>query len=149
MPAKMFNTSAGLPATEPSAELSVMKSDDDKRLVFGWASVAVRVGGEVIIDHQEDMIDIEDLEHAAYEFTAHFGKAGEMHQRGGVGRLIESVVFTKEKASALGIPAHILPEGWWVGFHIHDDEVWKKVKNGTYSMFSIEGTAQRVDEEEG
>ena len=32
---------------------SIMKSDDDKRLVFGWASVAVRVDGEVIEDYQE------------------------------------------------------------------------------------------------
>jgi hypothetical protein len=72
-----------------------MKSDDDKRLVFGWASVAVRADGEVIEDWQEDIIDIADLEAAAYEFTADYGTAGEMHERGGVGRLVESVVFTK------------------------------------------------------
>lgn len=124
--------------------LTVMKSDDEKRLVFGWANVAVRVGGEVIQDFQDDVIDIEELEKAAYEFTANFGTAGEMHQRGGVGRLIESIVFTKEKAEALGIPPNILPEGWWVGFRIDDNDVWEKVKNGTYSMFSIEGTAERV-----
>lgn len=122
----------------------VMKSDDEKRLVFGWANVAVRIGGEVIRDFQDDVIDIEELEQAAYNFTAEFGTAGEMHRRGGVGRLVESIVFTKEKAVALGIPPDILPEGWWVGFRIDDDDVWEKVKNGTYSMFSIEGTAERV-----
>ena len=124
-------------------KLTVMKSDDDRRLVFGWASVAVRVTGEVIEDSQEDVIDIAELEQAAYNYVADFGTAGEMHERGGVGLLIESAVFTKEKAAALGIPDGHMPEGWWVGFRIDDDEVWQKIKDGTYSMFSIEGTATR------
>ena len=128
-----------------SHSFAVIKSDDDKRLVFGWASVAVRVTGEEIVDYQEDVIDIEDLEKAAYEYTANFGVAGEMHERGGVGRLVESVVFTKEKAGVMGIPDGILPAAWWVGFKIFDDEVWKKIKNGTYTMFSIEGTGQRIE----
>ncbi len=85
----------------------------------------------------------DELERAAYLYVAEFGTAGEMHERGGVGRLIESVVFTKEKAAAMGIPPEVLPEGWWVGFRIDDAEVWEKVKNGTYAMFSIEGTAVR------
>lgn len=124
--------------------LSVMKSDDDRRQVFGWANVAVRVDGRQIVDWQQDAIDPEELERAAYEYVANFGTAGEMHKRGGVGRLIESIVFTKEKAAALGIPQDALPEGWWVGFQITDDEVWEKIKNGQYAMFSIEGKAIRV-----
>lgn len=123
--------------------LTVIKSDDDSRLVFGWANVAVRVDGEQIIDWQGDAIDTGDLEKAAYVYVADFGTAGEMHQRGGVGHVIESIVFTKEKAAALGIPADILPEGWWIGFKITDDEVWEKIKSGEYSMFSIEGEAIR------
>ena len=66
-----------------------------------------------------------------------------MHKRSGVGRVIESCVFTKEKADALGIPPNILPEGWWVGFKIDDDEVWEKIIVGKYSMFSIGGSADR------
>ena len=44
----------------------------------------------------------------------------------------------------------LVPEGWWIGFKVTDDEVWKKVKDGTYPMFSIEGEAVReeVDGEE-
>lgn len=132
------------PTNDGSTMFWIMKSDDEKRLVFGWANIAVRVNGEIIRDYQDDVIDIDELEQAAYAFTAEFGTAGEMHRRGGVGRLVESIVFTKEKAAALGIPPDVLPEGWWVGFRIDDDEVWEKVKNGTYSMFSIEGTAERI-----
>ena len=135
------------PATGDNSthRLTVMKSDDDKKQVFGWASVAVRVSGEVIEDHQEDIIEIDELEKAAYEYVAEFGAAGEMHERGGVGRLIESVVFTKEKAAAMGIPDGHMPGGWWVGFKILDNEVWEKIKDGTYSMFSIEGTGRRIE----
>jgi len=124
---------------------TIVKSDDDQRLVFGWASVAVRVTGEVIEDYQQDIVEMAVLEKAAYEYTLNFGVAGEMHERGGIGRLVESVVFTKEKAGAMGIPEGYLPEGWWVGYYIDDDEVWKKIKDGTYRMFSIEGTAQRIE----
>jgi hypothetical protein len=130
-------------------ELTVIKSDDDRRLVFGWASVAVRVDGESVVDFQNDVIDIAELEQAAYAYVVDFGMAGEMHERGGVGVLVESVVFTKEKAAAMGIPEDVLPQGWWVGFKITDDEVWQKVKNGEYSMFSIEGTAAREEIAEG
>ncbi|MCL2224456.1 MAG: XkdF-like putative serine protease domain-containing protein [Defluviitaleaceae bacterium] len=84
---------------------AIVKSNDDKRLVFGWANVATRVTGEVIEDFQDDIIEIEVLEKAAYEYVLHFGTAGEMHERGGVGRLVESVVFTKEKAAAMNVYA--------------------------------------------
>ncbi len=130
------------------SNFEVMKSDDEHRQVFGWASIAVTTEGETLIDLQKDIIEPEVLEQAAYEFCAFYGTAGEMHQKANVGTLIESVVFTEEKAKSMGIPQGILPQGWWVGFHIHDLEVWKKVKDGTYPMFSIEGTCQweHVDE---
>lgn len=71
-----------------------------------------------------------------------------MHTKANVGFLIESVIFTKEKAEAMGIPMDIVPQGWWVGFQIHDVTVWEKIKNGDYSMFSIEGTATPVEVED-
>ena len=78
-----------------------------------------------------------------------YGEGGEMHERGGVAVLVESVVFTEEKMQAIGIPPGTLPVGWWIGFKVLDEDVWKKVKDGTYLMFSIEGEAMReeVDEE--
>ena len=57
---------------------------------------------------------------------------------------MESVVFTEDKLKAMGIPDETVPYGWWVGFKIDDDDTWNKVKDGSYSMFSIEGTAVRV-----
>ena len=125
----------------------VEKANDDQMLAFGWANVAIRTSGEQIEDWQGDMIDPEDLENAAYDFVELYREGGEMHERGGAAVLVESVVFTKEKQRAMGIPEGTLPEGWWIGFKVLDPEVWEKVKDGTYPMFSIEGTAERVEVE--
>ena len=91
---------------------------------------------------------VEELEQAAYKFVDLYREGGEMHIRGGVARLIESAVFTKEKMEAMGIPEGTLPTGWWIGFQVTDADVWEKVKDGTYSMFSIEGEAKRVEVED-
>lgn len=129
------------------SKFRIMKSDDEKMLAFGWASVSMRVDGELIEDWQKDVVEPEDLEKAAYEFVELYREGGEMHEKGGVAVLIESVVFTEEKMKAMGIPEGTLPIGWWIGFKVSDADVWEKVKNGTYQMFSIEGTAERVDVE--
>lgn len=125
----------------------IMKSDDEKMLAFGWANVSMRVDGELIEDWQEDIIEPEELESAAYEYVLLYREGGEMHERGGAAVLIESVVFTEEKMQAMGIPAGTLPVGWWIGFKVTDKDVWEKVKDGTYPMFSIEGEAERVETE--
>lgn len=126
-------------------KFKIMKSDDEKKLAFGWASVSMRVDGEVIEDWQQDIVEPEELENAAYEFVLLYREGGEMHERGGAAVLVESVVFTEEKMQAMGIPADTLPVGWWIGFKVLDEDVWKKVKDGTYPMFSIEGEAERVE----
>lgn len=127
----------------------IAKSDDERRLAFGWASVSMRIGGEVIEDWQGDIIEPKELEEAVYEYVRLYGEGGEMHERGGVAVLVESVVFTEEKMQAIGIPPGTLPVGWWIGFKVLDEDVWKKVKDGTYLMFSIEGEAVREEVDEG
>lgn len=122
----------------------ILKSDDEKMLAFGWASISMRVDGELIEDWQDDIVEPGELEKAAYDYVLLYREGGEMHERGGAAVLIESVVFTEEKMKAMGIPAGTLPVGWWIGFKVTDKEVWEKVKDGTYQMFSIEGEAERV-----
>ena len=120
---------------------SIQKSSDEKRLAFGWASISQDESGAELVDLAEDIIDPDTLENAAYEFVRLYREGGEMHERGACAVLVESVVFTKEKMAAMGIPEGTLPTGWWIGFYVTDDEVWEKVKSGEYTMFSIEGTA--------
>lgn len=144
--------STGVPQDKPEevikGRFQIMKSDDEKMLAFGWASVSMRIDGEVIEDWQNDILEPEELEKAAYDYVLLYREGGEMHERGGAAVLIESVVFTEEKMQAMGIPAGTLPVGWWIGFKVTDSDVWEKVKDGTYPMFSIEGEAERVEVED-
>ena len=122
------------------------KLDAERRLAFGWAYVA-EDDGQVITDHSGDFIDkaaLPDLEEAAYEYVLLSREADEMHETfEGVAQLVESLMLTPEKAEAMGIVTKKI--GLWVGFKIQDDEVWAKVKDGTYSAFSIRGRGQREE----
>lgn len=128
-----------------TGSFAIKKHCDDKRIAFGWAYQCVTKTGDQCVDHSGDVVAISELEKAAYKFVKLYRDGSDFHERGGIGTCIESMVFTKEKAAALGIPEGIMPEGWWIGIEVSDDEVWKKVKDGTYQMFSIEGTASRVE----
>lgn len=129
------------------ADAVITKIDEDKRLVFGWASIIKDAEGRVLLDRQNDFIDDEvELEQAAYLYALNSRDGGEMHIRKGVSTMVESVVFTKEKQEALGIPAGTMPVGWWIGFRVNDDRVWDAVKKGDYAGFSVHGTGQRRPE---
>lgn len=123
----------------------VIKSKDDQHLVFGWANVALDKDGNVPLDWQGDQTSPEVLEKAAYNFVLKHRATGEMHQGGAVGLLVESVMMTKQKQASMGIPEGTIPEGWWVGFYIPDDDIVDKIKSGDYKMFSIHGKAKRID----
>lgn len=122
-------------------EVGIMKVDDDRRLVFGWASVSIAKDGTQVVDREGDMIDPRDLEDAAYAFVLDFGEANVNHAGPVVGRVVESFVSTPDKLKALGLAEDALPVGWWAGWFIEDDVAWQGVKDGTYKSFSIEGTA--------
>lgn len=131
---------------EIKKNFEILKKDEDAQLVFGWASVAKTKDGKTLVDYQGDIIEPEELEKAAYNFVLNFRNTGEDHDPAlrKKGRLVESIVLTKEKQRALGIPEGLVPEGWFIGFHIEDKETWNRVKKGNYLMFSIEGSGERM-----
>lgn len=116
----------------------------DQGLVSGWANVAVNADGTIPLDWQGDIIRPEVLEKAAIDFMLNYRESGEMHQGSSVGTVVESIVFTKDKQAALGIPEGVLPEGWFITVKIEDNDVFEKVKSGKYRMFSIQGHGNRV-----
>lgn len=120
------------------AESDIIKIDDDRRIVYGWASV-VTVDGETVIDKQGDMIDPEVLEDAATSFMLSARQAKAMHQGDGIGEVVHSLPLTKAIAKSLGIT--IEKEGWIIAMKIHDEDVWKQVKEGKFKAFSIGGKA--------
>lgn len=122
----------------------IYKSREDQCLVSGWANVSVNADGSIPLDWQDDIIAPETLEKAAIGFMLDYRGSGVMHKGNSVGTVVESIVFTKEKQEAIGIPEGTVPQGWFITVKLHDSEVFAKVKDGTYKMFSIQGKCKRV-----
>ncbi len=123
---------------------NLYKAKESEQLVSGWANVSVNADGSIPLDWQDDVIAPETLEKAAIGFMLNYRESGVMHDGGAVGTVVESIVFTKEKQEAIGIPEGAVPQGWFITVKVHDKEVFAKVKDGTYKMFSIQGTCRRV-----
>ena len=119
---------------------NIEKTNDDQNMVFGWFSV-IEKDGKSVVDSQGDTITEAELENAMYDFVLNARDAGEMHMRKDAGKLVECMVFTKEKQELMGIDLGFI--GAWGGFKL-DDETFSKVKSGQYKMFSIGGTGTRV-----
>jgi hypothetical protein len=123
-------------------EFVVAKADEEQKMVFGWANVAKLADGTTVVDSHNEYIEVEDLEAAAYEHVLKFRATGEQHQGAVKGRLVESFMVTDEKLAVMGLKKGSLPQGWWVGYKIDDEQLWADVKKGKYRSFSIQGTAE-------
>lgn len=125
----------------------IRKIDDDRRLVFGWASIVDPqndVSKKLMVDLQGDAMALDELETSVYAYMLDSRAADEMHEREATAtKCVESIVFTPEKIEKLGLEPDALPIGWWIGFKVEDDAVWAGVKSGQYKMFSIRGTGTR------
>lgn len=122
----------------------IAKVDEAQQNVFGWASIVTKADGEVVVDHQGDIIDPGDLETAAYQFMSESRASGLDHDGQPTdGEVIESMVMTAQKAAAMGIPDGTVPTGWWLGVHIPDAAAFAKAQAGERAFFSIEGSAVR------
>lgn len=146
-----------VPQRAVTGSFTIEKADDEQQMLFGWANIAVAPDGHTVEDSHGEQIAADDLEHAAYGFVLKSRVSGEDHDGGPVdGVLVESVMFTDEKLAALAIDpfdgvtvneelakalADHMHRGWWVGFHIADEEAWDRTKKDK-TEFSIEGTAR-------
>ena len=111
--------------------VDVKKINEEQRIVFGFASVAD------VVDQHGDIIEADELEKAAYHYVLESRRGDEMHVIKGVGNLVESMVFTKEKQELFGLD---IPISWWVGIKL-SPESFERVKKGDYIAFSIGGSA--------
>lgn len=126
---------------EIGLQFEIMKTDDEKRMVYGFASVS-SVNGAELVDLQGDVIDMAELTKAAHEFMSNARVGGDMHTTMGTGEIVESMVIDGSLKKVLGITRP--EEGWFIGYKVTDDGVWKNVKEGKYAGFSIGGTGVRV-----
>ena len=140
------------------APTEVLKVDEHKRQVFGFANVSVAMSGDLITDLQLDQILPADLEQAAYDFCKlAFSGTGEMHSGGVKGQMIECAFLDTAKIhiilnAAGNDPDHVakieMPARWWVGFQV-DEDSFAKVLDGTFKMFSVQGKATSTPVDDG
>lgn len=123
----------------------IFKTDDERRIVFGWASV-ISENGEPVTDLQGDQIEPAELLDATTKFMADVRLAKAMHDGAGIGEVLHSFPLLADIAKSLGIETQ--REGWLVGVKVHDDAVWQRVKSGELGAFSIGARAMRVPIEE-
>lgn len=123
-----------------SFKADILKYSEDERLVYGWAYVST-INGDISLDHSGEFIRSDQIEKAATNFMLDVRVAKAMHSGPKVGEVVHSLPLTKSIADALGIQTD--KEGWVICMKIHDDAVWKRVKSGELSAFSIGGRAKK------
>lgn len=110
------------------------------RFVRGFASVA-SVNGRPLVDHQGDIISLDELAKAAHRFVTEARVAKAMHAGKQIGDVVESVMIDDEFAKALGVTDP--RRGWWVAMEIHDEDVRDQIRKGKLRAFSIGGRGRR------
>jgi Putative phage serine protease XkdF len=128
--------------TSFTMSVPIAKVDDDQQMIWGWASV-IEEGGAVVTDKHDDKIELTELSRAAHTFMKFYRVGGDMHDTMGTGEIVESIVFTPDVQKALGID--LKKVGWFIGYHVTDADVWKRVKSGDLKAFSFGGRARRVE----
>lgn len=123
-------------------EGQILKTDEEQRIVYGWASV-VTEKGEVVVDRQGDVIEPDTLVKAVNKFMEDVRVGKSMHTGDQIGMVLHSMPITKEISEPLGIQSD--REGWVVAFKVYDDDVWNRVKSGELAAFSIGGRAMKED----
>lgn len=129
-------------------------SDDDQRLVYGFASIIAK-DGIPTVDVQNDMVAPDELAKGAHGYMLE-GRGGKVSHMGpNVMDPVESLVITREssfpallKALDIPMPDPLPLEGWWVGFRVNDDKTWQLAKSGDLRAFSIGGRGVRTPIEE-
>jgi len=126
-------------------EGQILKTDDEQRIVYGWASV-ITEKGERVVDRQGDVIEPDTLVKAVNDFMENVRVGKTMHTGEQTGMVIHSLPITKEIGDSLGIQSD--REGWVVAYKVYDEQVWKMVKSGELAAFSIGGRAikEKIDE---
>lgn len=134
-----------------TADFEIIKKDHEEQKVWGIFNMSTK-NGKLLVDSHGEFIEPEVLQKAAHDFVLFHRTAGEQHTELGVGKLIESIVLTKEIAQAMedtlikaGVENPIIrpqSEFWFGAFHIEKSSTWELVKEGKFGGFSIGGFAR-------
>lgn len=127
-----------------SAEVKVLKYDQDLGLVIGWGAVCTE-DGEPYYDRQGDHFPEDEMLRASLDFMRKSRAMDAMHEEQKVGDVVFAFPMTSEVMDALGL------EGSRTGLVVGvcpNEETLAKFESGEYKAFSIGGLYRRDPEHE-
>lgn len=131
---KVIMNKADAPAPNFGKAVTLIRKDDDKRLVTGI------VYEPDTVDSHGDYMTAEDIEKAAHLFMEEYQQIDKQHNyTDGYGTVVESFVAKSE----MTIGEQVVKAGTWVmTVKVADDETWEAVKKGEITGFSMGGIAE-------
>jgi hypothetical protein len=137
------------PAVEKGApvnvrmEVQIIKAAAEEQVCTGYAYVARDAEGRAIVDHSGDVADIASMKKACRNATR-TAKIRENHEADAPARIVGSLWTDHDMLKAIGADPKDAPaEGWLVQVEVNDPDLWKRIKSGEISAFSIGGSGRR------
>ncbi len=145
----------GAPECTPACELvcleksvaptSILKIDEEKQQVFGVV-LDVCTAHSCTPDSQNDIMAPAEVSKAAHGFMIGLQKGIASididHERPADASVIETMIAPID--FEIGDPPQLVRKGsWYMGVQIYDDELWRSVRDGERTAFSIGGRAER------
>lgn len=115
------------------------KAEAEERFVFGI------VLEPDVVDSQNDTYSADEVRKSAHRFMEHHAQLGQQHATIVTGKLkiLESYIAPVD----FGEGAEVVKKGTWLlAIRVVDDGLWEMVKAGSFTGFSIGGTAIRQPE---
>lgn len=110
--------------------------ESEERFVYG---IVLEPDG---VDAQDDTISAPEIRTAAHKFMEDFQNLGLQHMRfiNGKAKILESFIAPED----VRIGGELVKKGTWMfGVRVLDDNIWKAIKEGLITGFSIGGSAIR------
>lgn len=118
---------------EVAKAVSILKADEEKQCITG---VVLEPN---TVDAHGDIVSPDEIEQAAYNFMIKSRVIGLQHSRRANGvRVVESYICPMDTIIGAG---HVKKGSWIMTVKVEDRTLWKRVKDGEYTGFSIGGMA--------
>ena len=121
----------GQGALVQKAEATIVKANDEDRIVYGWASVAT-VNGEPVTDLHGDQVTMSFLKDLGHDLIRKTRASKWEHEGPVKNEIVELLVFDNALQKALRID--LGREGLFVGIHVPDDADWQMAKSGNWEL---------------
>ena len=109
--------------------------DDEHQIVYGV------VMSPELEDSQGDVVSAQDIETVAHRFLVEYRKHDVQHdERDAAVETVESFIAPQDMLIA-GKP--VLKGAWVLATHVSDRKLWKRVRKGEFTGYSIGGTGTR------